>query len=81
MALKGTYKSFRSPELPKLDVDTYIQKITPHMKTLMKQQIKEMESAKVQLCMSIKWKKTEELVIQLDPEEFEQAEDIPGEDS
>ena len=29
--------------------------------------------------MWVKWKKTEEMVIQLDPEEFEQAEDIPGE--
>ena len=27
----------------------------------------------------VKWKKTEEMVIQLDPEEFEQADNIPGE--
>ena len=50
-ALNGAYRSFRSPGLPKVDVDTYIEKITPHMKTLIEQQIKEMGSAKVQLCM------------------------------
>ena len=78
-AFKGAYRSFRSPGLPKTDVDTYIEKITPYMKTLIEQQIREMGSAKVQLCMWIKWKKREEIIIQLTPEEFEQAEDIPGE--
>ena len=78
-ALNGAYRSFQSPGLPKTDVDTYIKKITPHMKTLIEQQIKDLGSAKVQLCMWIKWKKTEEMVIQLTPEEFEEAEDIPGE--
>ena len=56
-ALKGAYRSFRSPGLPKTDVDTYIEKITPYMKTLIEQQIREMGSAKVQLCMWIKWRK------------------------
>ena len=59
-ALKGTYKSFGSPGLPKTDVDTYIEKITPYMKTLIEQQIREMGSAKVQLSMWMKWKKIEE---------------------
>ena len=49
------------------------------MRSLIEQQIKEMGSAKVQLCMWVKWKKSEEMVIQLTPEEFEEAEDIPGE--
>ena len=78
-ALNGAYRSFQSPGLPKTDVDTYIEKITPYMRSLIEQQIKEMGSAKVQLCMWVKWKKTEEMVIQLTPEEFEEAEDIPGE--
>ena len=69
-ALKGAYKSFRSPGLPKTDVDTYIEKITPHTKTLIEQQIREMRSAKVQLCMWIKWKKEEEL--SFDEEEFKE---------
>ena len=60
-ALKGAYKSFRSPGLAKTDVDTYIEKITPHMKSLIEQQIREMGLAKVQLCMWIKWRKEEEI--------------------
>ena len=65
--------------LPKIDVDTYIEKITPHMRSLIEQQIKEMGSVKIQLCIWVKWKITEEMVIQLTPEEFEQAENIHGE--
>ena len=56
IALNDAYKSFRSPGLPKTDVDIYIEKITPYMKTLIDQQIREMASAKAQLCMWIKWK-------------------------
>ena len=57
IALNDAYRSFRSPGLPKTDVDTYIEKITPYMKTLINQQIREMASAKAQLCMWIKWKR------------------------
>ena len=60
-ALKDAYRSFRSPGLPKTDVDTFIEKITPYMKTLIDQQIREMGSAKAQLCMWIKWKKREDI--------------------
>ena len=68
-AFKGAYRSFQSPGLPKTDVDTYIEKITPYMKALIDQQIRDMSSAKAQLCMWIKWKR----------EEFEQANYFPGE--
>ena len=49
------------------------------MRSLIEQQIRKMESAKIQLCMWMKWKKTEEMVIQHTPEEFEKAKGIPGE--
>ena len=48
-AYKGAYRSFQSPGLPKTDIDTYIEKITPYMKTLIEQQIIDMGSSKVQL--------------------------------
>ena len=57
-ALKVAYKSFYSPGLPKAYVDTYIEKITPYVRSLIEQQIKEMGSTKVQLCIWVKWKKT-----------------------
>ena len=75
----GAYRSFRSSGLAKVDVDTYIEKIPLYMKPLIEQQIREMGLAKVQLCMWVKWKKTEEMVLQLTPEEFEETEDILGE--
>ena len=70
-ALKGAFRSFRSPGLPKADVDTYIEKIMPHIKKLVKEQVRELGSAKVQLSMWVKWKKQEEIAIQLDPEEMQ----------
>ena len=45
-ALKGAYKSFRSPGSAKTDVCTYIEKITSYMKSLIEQQIREMGSCK-----------------------------------
>ena len=45
-ALKDAYRSFRLPGLPKTDVDIYIEKITPYMKTLIEQQIIEMGISK-----------------------------------
>ena len=68
-ALKGTFRSFRSPGLPKANVDTYIERITPHIKKLVEEQVGELGSAKVQLSMWVKWKKQEEMAIQFDPEE------------
>ena len=70
-ALKGYFRSFRSPGLPKADVDTYIERITPHIKKLVEVQVGEPGSAKVQLSMWVKWKKQEEIAIQLDPEEMQ----------
>ena len=63
-ALNGAYRLFRTPTLVKADVETYIERITPRMKTLIEQHIKELRSAKVQLHMWKKWKKkkTDELV-------------------
>ena len=68
-ALKGAFRSFRSPGLPKADVDTYIERITPHIKKLVEEQVGELGSARVQLSMWVKWKKQEEIAIQFDPEE------------
>ena len=53
-SLKGVYKSSRSPGLAKRDVDTYIEKVTSYMKTLIEQQIREMRLGKVKLCPWIK---------------------------
>ena len=71
VALYRAFRSFRSPGLPKADVDTYTQRVTPHTKTLIEQQVRELGSAKVQLSMWVKWKKQVGQAIRLDPEEMQ----------
>ena len=71
-AFKKAFKSFRIPGLKKHDVYTYIEKVTPFIKVLIEEQVKELGSAKVQLQMWIKWVKEEKIAIQLDEEEMEE---------
>ena len=59
-ALNKAYISFRIPGIAKADIDTYIEKITPHIKRLIEEQIKNLGSAKIQLHVWIKWKKEDE---------------------
>ena len=40
--LKGAYRSFLMPGLPKTDIDSYFNQAKPHIKTLIKNQLKEM---------------------------------------
>ena len=46
-ALKGAYKSFVIPAAPKTDIGSYFDQTKPHIKTLIKNQLKEMGSAKI----------------------------------
>ena len=56
VALNKAFRSFRSLRLPRTDIDTYIMEVTPYIKTLIEDQIKELISAKIQLVMWIMWK-------------------------
>ena len=56
-ALKGAYRSFVIPGRPKTDIDSYFDQTKPHMKTLIKNQLKEMRPAKVNMTLWIIWKK------------------------
>ena len=46
-AFKGAYKSFVIPGTPKTDIDSYFDQTKPHIKMLIKNQLKEMGSAKI----------------------------------
>ena len=46
-AFKGAYKSFVIPGTPKTDIDGYFDQTKPHIKMLIKNQLKEMGSAKI----------------------------------
>ena len=46
-ALKGAYKSFMIPWVPKTDIDSYVDQVIPCIKTLIEDPLKEMQSEKV----------------------------------
>ena len=55
--LKEAYKIFVVPGLPKADVDSYIEKVKPYVKSLIGKQLGEINSAKVIMTLRVKWKK------------------------
>ena len=78
-ALKEAYKSFVVPGLPKADVDSYIEKVKPYVKSLIEKQLGEMNSAKVIMTLWVKWKKPlPKPAFTPDAEDLEGAEDIEG---
>ena len=78
-ALKKAYKSFVVPGLPNADVDSYIEKVKPYVKSLLEKQFGEMNSAKVIMTLWVKWKKAlPRPAFTTDAEDLEGAEDIEG---
>ena len=77
-ALKGAYRSFVKPGVPKTDIDSYFDQTKPHIKTLIKNQLKEMGSAKIIMTLRVRLKKPIKLLIELDPEDLEHTQDIGG---
>ena len=76
IAFKGAYRSFVIPGAPKTDIDSYFDQTKAHIKTLIKNQIKEMGFAKIIMTLWLSWKKPIKLLIELDPEDLEDAQDI-----
>ena len=75
-ALKGTYRSFVMRGKPKTDIDSYLYQTKPHIKTLIKNLLKELGSAKIIMTLWIIWKKPIEPLIELDPEDAKNAQDL-----
>ena len=63
---------------PKTDIDSYLDQAEPHIKTLIEDQMKEMEFAKIIMTLWIRWKKPVKLIITLDREDVEDDQDIGG---
>ena len=67
------------PGLPKADVDSYIEKVKPYVKSLIEKQLGEMNSTKVIMTLWVKWKKPlPRTAFTPDAEDLEGAEDIEG---
>ena len=75
-ALKEAYKSFVIPGVPKTDIDSNFDQTKPHIKTLIKNQLKEMGSAKIIMTLWVRWKKRIMPLIELDPEDAKNAQDL-----
>ena len=73
-ALKGAYRSFVIPGAPKTDIDSYFDQTKPHIKMLIKNQLKEMGSAKIIMTLWVIWKKPIMPLIELDPEDAKKAQ-------
>ena len=55
--LKGAYRSFVIPGAPKTDIDSYFDQSKPHIKTLIRNQLKEIGAAKIIMTLWVRWKK------------------------
>ena len=75
-ALKGAYRRSVIPGVPKTDIDSYFDQTKPHIKMVIKNQLKEMESAKIIMTLWVRWKKRIMPLIELSPEHAKNAQDL-----
>ena len=75
-ALKRVYRSFVIPGLPKTDTDSDFDQTKPHIKTLIKNQLKEIGSAKIIIILWVRWKKRLMPLVKLDSEDVKNAQDV-----
>ena len=71
---KGAFKSFVIPGAPKTGTDSYFDQTKPHINMLIKSQLKEMGSAKIVMTLWVTWKKPIGPLVELDPEDLEDAQ-------
>ena len=76
--MKEHWKEFVISGEPKTDVDSYFDQTKPQIKTLIKNQLKEMGPAKIIMTIWLRWKKPIMLVIVLGAEDVENAQDEDG---
>ena len=62
------------PVKPKTNIDSYFDQTKPHIRTLIEKQLKEMGSAKIIMTLWVIWKKPIKLLVDLDPEDLEDAQ-------
>ena len=64
------------PVASKTNIDSYFDQAKPHIKTLIKNQLKKMGSAKIIMTLWVIWKKPIKLLIKLDPEDAKNAQGL-----
>ena len=66
------------PGASKRDIDGYFDQTKPHNQTLIKNQLKEMRSAKIIMTLWVRWKNSIMSLIELSLEDAENAQDMNG---
>ena len=66
------------PGAPKRDIDSCIDLVKSRIKVLIKDQLNEMQSAKVIIILWVRWKKPVKLTITLGFQDVEDAQDVGG---
>ena len=61
------------PGILKADIDSYVDQVKPQIKTLIEDQVMEMQSTKAIITLSVRWKKSVKSAIILDPEDVQGA--------
>ena len=77
-ALQGAYRSFVISGAPKINIDSYFDQTKPHIKTLIRNQLKEMWSAKIIMTLWVRRKKPIVPPVELGPEDAKNAQDVDG---
>ena len=75
-ALKGAYRSFVIAGRAKTDIDSYFDQTKPYIKTLIENQLKKMGPAKIIMTLWVIWKERTEPLIELEPEDAKNAQDL-----
>ena len=66
------------PGAPKTDNDSYFDQTKPHIKTLIKNQLKEMGPAKITMTLWVRWKKPIMPLIELGPRDAKNVQNVDG---
>ena len=61
-----------------MDIDSYFDQTKPHIKTLIKNHLKEMRSAKIIMTLWLRWKKPVMSLIKVGPEDAKNVQDSDG---
>ena len=75
-ALKGAYRSFVMPGLPKTNIDSCFDQSKPYIKTLIENQLKEMGSVEIIMTLWVIWQKAKKQLVKLDPEDVKNAHEV-----
>ena len=74
--MKGAYRNLVIPGVAKAGIDGYFDSVNLHIKALIKVKEKKMQAEKVIMTLWVKWTKSVNLAITVDPKDLEIAQGV-----